>query len=301
MIQLPSKSVKHGTLAEYKRGCRCVACRAANAAYTNRRRALASTQARHAKVIPNGPPIASTRANGRKVWRCPGTEGAPCVKGGRELLNGALVCLSCAKKATTWDGLVPADRARAHLLALSAAGIGRRNVAAACSVSPSLIKKIMRGERTQVRKSTEAQILSVDSGALADYSTVPRGPVMERIASLRRLGFSAAEIARVLGSRDRHLRIGQRTRIQLRKAAAVEKLMKRVEKGEVTPRSWGDPKDIKELIRRGVQVPLGMGAEHRAHFLMELEELRRSRTELKPQNRSEVNAEATINLAHFQE
>lgn len=199
-------------------------------------------------------------------------------------------------------GYVSADRAKAHILDLRTKGVGYKSIAEACSVRSTTVQRIAAGRTKMVRVFTEQEILSVDVGARAEGATVAAGPTREKMAALLRLGFTKGEIGTALLKRPVYaFSVLRRDRVKLRTAAAVEKLMKKVESGDLVPRRWGDPADVKELIRRGVQIPLRQSAELRDHFLEELAELRRSREALKPQNRSIVNAESTIHLAHFKE
>lgn len=118
--------------------------------------------------------------------------------------------------------LVPADRARAHILKLGRLGVGYKSVAAAASVAVSVCAKIRSGERRQIRATTERRIVAVDAGARADSSLVPARATWRRIEALRAEGFSKREIARRLGLRGNGIQFG-RGRILARTEARVER------------------------------------------------------------------------------
>jgi len=87
---------------------------------------------------------------------------------------------AAARRCGEWNGIGPADRARRHLRKLSRAGVGRRAVAAASDVSATIIHEIGIGRRRRIRAGTERRILSVDTSARADHSTVPAGRTWQR-------------------------------------------------------------------------------------------------------------------------
>lgn len=104
-----------------------------------------------------------------------------------------------ARKAGDWNGLVPANKARAHLARLSAVNVGRRAVADASSVGDTVLTDIIAGRKKQIRARTERKILAVTPAAAADHALIPAGPTWKLIDELLADGWSKAELARRLG------------------------------------------------------------------------------------------------------
>ncbi len=226
----------HGTRTRYVAGCRCDECRASNTARWHARRAQAAELA--SEVRPSGPPIESTMMrDGREVRivRCPGANGEPCVRTPATWLRGVEVCLACIERATVWDGLVPADRARAHLRKLRREGVGRLAVVAASDVARTTLAEIASGACAQIRASTERRILAVDAGARSDGAVVDGQRTRTLIARMLARGFTRTQIARELGYRTRALQVGRTGDVLLRTEARVEKLWRRVKRGELVP------------------------------------------------------------------
>jgi len=167
VVELASRR-PHGDRLRYMAGCRCDACRAANAAYERMR-------------------IAERRAG-----------------------NG--------------NPLVPADKAQAHLLALSAAGVGRASVHEATDISLSILQMIRRGSRTQIRRSTERKILAVPFDYLADGALVDARPIWHLIRqTMRDGGFTQRRIGQALhGPHASSLQIGKK-QITVRNAERARK------------------------------------------------------------------------------
>lgn len=134
-----------------------------------------------------------------------------------------------ARRSGDWNGLVDARAARVHLAKLSRRGVGRRAVADAAGVPPSTLRAIRVGEKTKIRKRTEARILAVDAGARSGGSLVPAGPTWRRIERLLAEGFTKTELARRLGSTAKtpSLQI-RKDFVTARTAADVERLYNRV-------------------------------------------------------------------------
>lgn len=98
-----------------------------------------------------------------------------------------------------FNGLVPASAARAHILALSAQGVGYKSVADAASVARSVVAKVRSGERTQVRAQTAQRILAVDAGAAADGALVDATETQALLSKLIAEGHRKTKIAALLG------------------------------------------------------------------------------------------------------
>lgn len=233
---------EHGTRGRYVTGCRCDDCRRANRDYYRRRQNAKRDAA--GDVAPSGPPGAGELVRGGKLYKvrtCPGAGGAACVRSPATWLRVGDVCNPCVERATVWNGTVPAGPVREHLLRLRRAGVGYKSVATACDVPSSIIAKLLAGEGT-VRAATAKRILEVDVGARADGARV-RGKLVFRMRrQLRRLvaaGFRKGELALLLGSRTAALQIGRSGRARLSTVAAVDRLWRKWERGELVPRSWG--------------------------------------------------------------
>ncbi len=233
----------HGTRARYVGGCRCAECVQAQRAWERERvrRRIAS----EGDVVPSGPPIVGTDAGGRVVKRCPGANGTTCVHrergylaqraGGACLFRGKPVCAACVERHTIWNGLVPADRARAHLLALRTEGVGYYAVSAASDVPASVLTRILAQEQARIRASTERAILAVDTGARADGAYVDAGETNRLLAELRAMGFTLRELGALMGQASQ-LAIGRQAHATARSAARVARIHRRALAGEIVPK-----------------------------------------------------------------
>lgn len=162
---------------------------------------------------------------------------APCTKANRDYANGralAIVRGDC-------NGLTDAAPVRAHLEALSAAGVGKRAVHAACDVSLSVIQDVRSGAKTQIRARTARRILAVDVGAIGDRALVSAKETNAHLRELRRLGLTKTEIAARLGSEaavpSLQLKSSQVTAIN---AFKVKKLLEEVRAEIATENALGD-------------------------------------------------------------
>jgi hypothetical protein len=233
----------HGTRSCYVgQRCRCDLCKAANRAWYHQRQERLREAAIGVQLTPNGPPgekpIGGGGGGTRVGKTCPGANGAPCVRGGTWLKNGGPVCVACVDRHTVWNGLVDAARARAHLRALSAQGVGYKSVHAASDVAASVLAAVIDGSRTKIRADTERAIFAVDASAIADHAPVPAGPTLELVEKMRARGFTRSNIARLLGYKTKALQLGVTgDQVIAKSAAAVERLWRRIERGEVLPES----------------------------------------------------------------
>lgn len=108
---------------------------------------------------------------------------------------------AAARKRGESNSIVPATRAKAHLLALSRAGVGRRSVAAACDVAQSVLHGVRTGRKRRIRASTERAILAVTRDAVADRALISGARTRTQIDYLLSEGFTKSELARRLGSK----------------------------------------------------------------------------------------------------
>lgn len=128
-----------------------------------------------------------------------------------------------ARLAGDWNGFVPADKARAHLMILSRRGVGKRAVQAASDVCMTVLQDIRTGKKAQIRARTERRILAVTADMASDRALVKPGRTFRLIDQLREEGFSKAELARRLGYRNGALQFTKH-RMTARNVARVERL-----------------------------------------------------------------------------
>jgi hypothetical protein len=128
-----------------------------------------------------------------------------------------------ARLAGDWNGIVPADKARAHLMSLSRRGVGKRAVQAASDVCQTVLTDIRTGKKSQIRARTERKILAVTPAMVSDRALVKPGRTFRLIAALKDEGFSKAELARRLGYRNEALQF-KPNRMTARNVARVENL-----------------------------------------------------------------------------
>lgn len=129
-----------------------------------------------------------------------------------------------ARKAGDWNGIVDAAKARAHMLKLAKAGIGRRAIAAATDIADSILVAIRAGTKTRIRARTERLILAVTKDVAADRALVPAGPSWKLIDELLEAGFTKGIIAsRILGRETPALQL-RKSRITVRHAFDVARV-----------------------------------------------------------------------------
>jgi len=138
---------------------------------------------------------------------------------------------AAAIRAGDRRGFVPAGRVLRHLRRLSRQGVGYRSVAAAASVSKTMLVAVLGGHRTRLRASTERAVLAVDAGARADRSLIPAGPTWRRIDSLLAEGYTKRQIAEWCGWK-RAIQL-PRGRITARSASRVERVARLIEAGRL--------------------------------------------------------------------
>jgi hypothetical protein len=108
-----------------------------------------------------------------------------------------------ARAAGEGNGIVPAAKARAHMKALSARGVGRRSVGAACDVADTVLAEIIAGRKANIRASTERAILAVTADAAGDRALVSANPTWKMLDQLLKDGYTKSELARRLGSKSK--------------------------------------------------------------------------------------------------
>lgn len=168
-------------------------------------------------------PTAAQLACGTRAKYISGCRCLPC-----RAANSRYECeRAAARKAGDWNGLVPAGRARAHLLKLSRRGVGRRAVQAACDVALTILQEVHSGRKTQIRRRTETRILAVTVDALSDGALIPAAHTHALIQRLLEEGFTRAELARRLGYRSPKLQLNT-PKVTAKNAARVERFYRLV-------------------------------------------------------------------------
>lgn len=128
-----------------------------------------------------------------------------------------------ARKAGDWNGIVPADEARAHMLKLRRQGIGRRSIRACTDIADSVLQQIASGTKRRIRARTARLILQVGKPQAADHALIPAGRTKHLIALLLDEGYTERFLAERLGYRRRYLQFTS-NRITVRNAARVTRL-----------------------------------------------------------------------------
>jgi hypothetical protein len=132
--------------------------------------------------------------------------------------------------------LVDASQARAHLLTLSKAGVGKRAVAEASDVALSVLTAVRVGAKQRIRARTERRILAVDVGARADGALVSDRETAAAIRELLSLGLTKTAIAAALGSEAKvpALQIAKRY-VMAKTALKVQRLLAATLEAQLCP------------------------------------------------------------------
>lgn len=236
----PSKKpLIHGTRSCYVRAkCRCEECRAANRAYYHDRQkkivGLASLIPKEEKRVAQvwTPPGKKPKKRYYRM-RCRGVGGQPCPKNShlRKDSKGG-ICGYCREKLLK-RVLIPTDEARAHLLALSAKGVGLRAVAEGSGVAYSCLQDIKNRGQKLATPDVVMRIMKVDENMLLDHHTVDGTETWKRIKEMQKTGMSKAEIARRLGYKNGAIQF--KKRVLAKTELAVKKLHKLVMEEEAIP------------------------------------------------------------------
>lgn len=166
-------------------------------------------------------------------------EGKPC--GTRVRYYAGCRCAECRAANATYErerqaarergegnGLVNAERARAHLLALSKRGVGRKTAADAAKVSASIVCRIAEGSKLRIREQTERRILAVTETTAADGARRPARATWRMLDELISAGYSKSRLAsEILGHRVTGLQISRRY-VTVRTEASVRRVYERL-------------------------------------------------------------------------
>ncbi len=134
-----------------------------------------------------------------------------------------------ARAAGLGNGIVPAAKARAHLKALSACGVGRRAVKDACDVGETVLQDIAAGRKLNIRAGTERAILAVTEDAAGDGALVSAKHTWKLLNELIADGFKKYQLAILLGTKAKNPSLQlRRDFITVRSAYLVERLFNRI-------------------------------------------------------------------------
>lgn len=131
-----------------------------------------------------------------------------------------------AQKGGDWNGLVPADAARAHMLKLSEQGVGRRAVQAVTDIADSILFQIRNGQKEQIRARTERLILQVTPEMASDGALVDAKTTWKLINRMIKWGYTKTFIAKALGAKNGNLQI-RTGKVEVRTAYEVLRLYQR--------------------------------------------------------------------------
>jgi hypothetical protein len=164
--------------------------------------------------------LAASRGHGDRLRYMAGCRCAECRQA-----NSRYECARArARKAGDWNGVVSADRARAHIIALGRQGLGHRAIAWGSDVNEGTIWLIRQRKKLRIRARTERRILAVTKDAAADHAIIPAGPrVWKRIRQLLAEGYTKEQIAKQLGYARPYFQFGKQ-RVTVRNAFRVERL-----------------------------------------------------------------------------
>lgn len=151
-------------------------------------------------------------------------------------------CFSCRRANTAYEaarkiaraagegnGIVPAAKARAHLKALQAQGVGRRSVHAASDVAMTVLADIMSGRKTNIRAATERAIFSVTAAAAGDGALVPAKATWKMLDQLIADGYTKTYLGAKLGSKSKVPQLQlKRDFVTVRSAYLVERLFEQL-------------------------------------------------------------------------
>lgn len=106
-----------------------------------------------------------------------------------------------AKARGEGNGLVSAAPARAHLIWLSASGVGRKTAADAAKVASTVVCLVIEGKRLKIRAQTERRILAVTVDAAADRAYIDAAPTWKLVDALLASGYSRKRLASEMAGR----------------------------------------------------------------------------------------------------
>lgn len=139
---------------------------------------------------------------------------------------------AAAQRKGDYRGLVPADKVREYLHALSKKGVGYKSVADAAGVSKTILARVLWGKRLHVRANTERAVLAITAEAIAGGALVPASRVWKKLDRLIDMGYSKSQLARWMGYKRPALQINRR-QVTAATAAKVDRLCALIEQGKL--------------------------------------------------------------------
>lgn len=168
--------------------------------------------------------LAATRPHGDRLRYMAGCKCFKCRRSNSDYER----MRQAARLAGDWNGIVPADAARAHLIKLARAGVGRRAVGDVTDISDSILHEIRHRRRLKIRARTERTILAVTAAlARTDQAKVSASRAWRLLKQLIDEGYTKAAIAKLLGYRSPALQL-RRDRITVRNEQRVIALHRRL-------------------------------------------------------------------------
>ena len=167
--------------------------------------------------------LAESRPHGTRIKYIGGCRCAPC-----RAANTRYECERLqARKRGEANGIVSADRARAHIAELQRQGVGRRALGAASDVGDTCLVEIIAGRKQQIRQNTERRILAVTDEMASDHALTSAAPTWRLIKQLLEEGYTRGFIAQRLGAETPALQIGKR-RVLVKTAYRVQQLHRKL-------------------------------------------------------------------------
>lgn len=167
--------------------------------------------------------LAAGRPHGDRLRYMAGCKCTPCRRANSRYES----MRAQARRNGDWNGLVPAHKARRHILTLSRRGIGRRAVSAASDVSQTVVREIRAGKKKQIRARTERRILAVTAAMASDHSFAPARRTWKLLRTLMIEGYKTKDLARRLGYAHPAIQF-KKTRVLVRTAFRVERLYRQL-------------------------------------------------------------------------
>lgn len=165
--------------------------------------------------------LARDRPHGERLRYMAGCRCQECRRANTQYEIGR----AAARKAGDWNGIVPAEKARAHMAALSALGVGRRTVQDVTGIADTVLTEIIAGRKARIRARTERKILAVTEKAAADGAYIDGAPTWKLLDELIADGHPKTWLARALGSMAQTPSLQlKRNQVTVRHAADVERL-----------------------------------------------------------------------------
>jgi len=139
--------------------------------------------------------LAANRAHGERIRYLGGCRCDACRRANTDYERARVK----ARNEGDWNGIVPAFRARTHLIALSKINVGRRAIADATDIGNSILHEIKTGRRKNIRARTERKILAVTVEMAAPRAMTDASDTWKLLNELLEKGYKKYQIAQKLG------------------------------------------------------------------------------------------------------